>query len=90
MADLFNDFLNVLQDKIKVARLFPKYLTYNTMSNGIVNFTYKGCQIGRIYFGKKTSKMQIINSLNVIWIENKSFEEYIQNIDKWIAYAKHL
>ena len=34
--------------------------------------------------------MQILSKDTVKWIENETMEEYINNIDKWIDYAKQL
>ena len=53
-------FVNELKKKIKKAGLRNSGLAYSVIKDGILHFTYNGCQIGRIKFGKKTSSMQII------------------------------
>lgn len=84
--DAFSVFTAELEKKLKAENLPTRNLSVNFLSNGIANFTYDGFQIGRIYFGKRTSKMQIIDSESVIWLENEPLENYIANIDKWIKY----
>lgn len=51
---------------------------------------YEDLQIGRIKFGKKSSKMQIITKDNVIWLENEPIEVYLENIERWIEYIKEV
>lgn len=86
----FDDFVSVLKAKLKAENLSTSYFHYNTMSDGTVNFMYKDWQIGRVYFGKKVSRMQIIDDDKVEWVNNKSLDYYISRIPKWIEYVKHL
>lgn len=81
-----NDFITILKKKITKAGLNLELLEQNTLSDGVVNFSYDGMQIGRIYFGKRTSKIQVIFSDNVEWFNNKDFDFYVSKIDLWIEY----
>ena len=84
--DDFTTFTAELQKKLSAEHLSPRNLSVNFLSNGAANFTYDGFQIGRIYFGKQTSKMQIIDSESVTWLKDEPLETYIANIDNWIKY----
>lgn len=81
-----NFFLSKLNVKLTATNHSTELLRHNTMSNGVENFEFKNWQIGRVYFGKRTSKMQILTEDSVVWIENKTLAEYVENIDKWISY----
>ena len=98
-------FIEELKERINKAGLKNSKLSYSSMKDGTLHFTYNGYQIGRIKLGKKSSAMQIITmNLKTIpneygddivttddfveWLENKSLETYINNIDKWIETIK--
>lgn len=83
-----NDFVTVLKEKLTEAKLDTGLLEQETLSSGVVNFTYNKLQIGRIYFGKRSSKMQCITNDTVEWTENESFETYVSKIGKWIEYLQ--
>ena len=83
-----DNFLNELNEKFINSELDVNNLKYDVLKDGTYNFTYFNYQIGRIKIGKRVSKMQIVTESLPIWLENLTIEEYINNIDKWIEYAK--
>ena len=89
-----DDFVSELKKQVKSAGLNINGLRSSTMSNGMVNFMYKDWQIGRVYFRKKVSRMQIIHSEGdrnaVKWLNGKPFDEYLSHIPECGEYAKHL
>ena len=86
----FNFFLKSLKDRMIYENLPVDKLSYNKMSDGVINFTYDDYQIGRVYFGKRTSKMQLIDGKKVIWLVDRPFNEYLTDITFWIKYIKLL
>ena len=65
-------------------------IRWNTMADGTINFQYGDSQIGRVHFGKRSSWMQLLSADYVEKIYNKSFDEYVKNLDWWLKYCKHL
>lgn len=82
------NFLNALNEKFINSGLDVNNLKYDILKDGIYNFTYNDCQIGRIKIGKRCSKMQVLTNDSVKWFENLTMDEYTKNIDKWVKYAK--
>ena len=78
--------------KIKVinAGFVEEDLIIEQLKDGTYNFMYEDIQIGRIKFGKKSSKMQILTNNDITWIENKTLDTYIAYLDKWIEYIKEI
>lgn len=64
-------------------------IIYNFRS-GNINFEIKGMQIGRISLNNKKCEMQILTKDDVKWIRPITYEEAINNVDKWIKYLKYL
>lgn len=64
-------------------------IIYNFKS-GNINFEIKGMQIGRISLNNKKCEMQILTEDDVKWIRPITYEEAINNVDKWIKYLKYL
>ena len=60
------------------------------MADGTMNFQYGDAQIGRVTFGKRSSRMQVLSSDYVEWMYNKTFDEYVKLLDWWIKYTKEL
>ncbi len=87
--ETIENFRKCLETKLVQAGLKIELLESLELSDKTVNFSYNDCQIGRIKLGKRKSKMQIITSNSVEWIEDKNFDEYIDNIDKWVLYAQN-
>jgi len=83
-------FFENLKCELQMACLDVKKLKYDVLKDSTYNFTYENKQIGRIKFGKRSSKMQIITLTTVTWLENLTLEEYISNISKWVKYIKQL
>lgn len=83
-------FIETLQQKIQILGFDLDELKITQYKDGTYNFTYGECQIGRIYFGQKSSTMQILTLNDVIWLKNETFEKYIENIDKWIEYLQEI
>ena len=95
-----DDFISELKRQMKAEKLSEKNLAHNKMSDGILNFTYKEIQIGRIYFGKRSSKMQLSKTtlkkehnvlmpyFDVKWLSNEPFEKYLSSIGIWIEEMK--
>ena len=85
-------FIAELKNKIILAGLNIDNLEYDVLKDETYNFIYHiqdwNSQIGRIKIGKRSSKMQILERNNVIWIKNETMETYLKNIDKWIEYIK--
>ena len=85
-----DDFINAVNTKFNNNGLNISNIQYTVLKDGTYNFTYRSSQIGRIRIGKRSSKMQIITDYTVNWLENLTMQEYINNIDKWVQYAKTL
>ena len=96
----FDDFISELKRQMRAENLSEKNLAHNKMSDGMLNFTYKEIQIGRIYFGKRSSKMQLTKTTlkkehnvlmpysDVKWLSNEPFEKYLSSIGIWIEEMK--
>lgn len=84
------NFYNVLKQRVLEAGFNDNNLSIDQLKDGTYNFAYEECQIGRIKFGKRSSKMQIIDADNVTWLENQPIETYIENIAKWIEYIRFI
>lgn len=61
-----NIFIKELTTKVDQAGLDKEQIIYNKANDGTINFLYKNFQIGRVKFGKKTSKMQFITSKAIL------------------------
>lgn len=85
-----DEFIKHLKDKIKNAGYNLHQLKYDIHKDGTYNFIYKDFQIGRVKFGKRSSKMQILNGDSVLWLENEDMETYIVKMDLWIDYIKSI
>lgn len=88
--ELIQQIYETLETKLIEAGLVEDDLSIDQLKDGTYNFMYEDLQIGRIKFGKKSSKMQIITKDNVIWLENEPIEVYLKNIEKWINYIKEV
>ena len=88
--ELIQQIYETLETKLIEAGLVADDLSIDQLKDGTYNFMYEDLQIGRIKFGKKSSKMQIITKDNVIWLENEPIEVYLKNIEKWINYIKEV
>lgn len=88
--ELIQKIYETLETKVIEAGLVEDDLSIDQLKDGTYNFMYKDMQIGRIKFGKKSSKMQIITKDNVVWLENESIEIYLENIDRWVEYIKEV
>lgn len=88
-------FIDELKNKMHKSGLNVDKLEYDVLKDGTYNFIYHiepdaNCQIGRVRFNKRSSKMQIITKNDVVWLQNETMETYIKSIDKWIEYTKQL
>lgn len=88
--ELIQKIYETLETKVIEAGLVEDDLSIDQLKDGTYNFMYEDLQIGRIKFGKKSSKMQIITKDNVIWLENEPIEVYLENIERWIEYIKEV
>ena len=86
----FEEFLQVFLEKAKKEKINTSRIRWNRMADGTMNCQYGDCQIGRVAFGKRSSRMQILSNDYVEWVYNKSFSEYVQYLDWWIKYCKYL
>lgn len=82
-------FISTLQDKLR-ERGITGQLSYNVLSNKIINFTIDGKQIGRVKLSGRKYKMQILDEDNVVWLDIDDLSEAIGNIKHWIKYASKL
>lgn len=88
--ELIQKIYETLETKVIEAGLVEDDLSIDQLKDGTYNFMYEDIQIGRIKFGKKSSKMQIITKDNVIWLENEPIEVYLENIERWVEYIKEV
>lgn len=88
--ELIQKIYETLETKVIEAGLVEDDLSIDQLKDGTYNFMYEDLQIGRIKFGKKSSKMQIITKDNVIWLENEPIEVYLENIERWVEYIKEV
>lgn len=88
--ELVQKIYETLETKVIEAGLVEDDLSIDRLKDGTYNFMYEDLQIGRIKFGKKSSKMQIITKDNVIWLENEPIEVYLENIERWVEYIKEV
>lgn len=88
--ELVQKIYETLETKVIEAGLVEDDLSIDQLKDGTYNFMYEDLQIGRIKFGKKSSKMQIITKDNVIWLENEPIEVYLENIERWVEYIKEV
>lgn len=83
-------FMTALDEKVSAIGINPDDVFCNEMADGTMNFTYHGCQIGRVKFGRRSSKMQVLTHKDVKWISNQPLSVYIENLDFWLKYLKTL
>ena len=83
-------FLDSFFKKLEQNNLKQSLLTWNRLSDKILNISYNGSQIGRIKLTGRKTKMQILTDESVTWIESQSLDAYIQEQDKWIEHLKSL
>lgn len=86
----FDRFLATFLELAKKEGINTRKIRWNKMADGTMNFQYGDAQIGRVTFGKRSSRMQVLSSDYVEWMYNKTFDEYVKLLDWWIKYTKEL
>ncbi|MDT2922541.1 hypothetical protein P7H94_11445 [Lactococcus lactis] len=76
--------------KMTNAGLNQSFLKLNRLSDKTLNVEYIAYQIGRVKLQGRKTRMQILKSDTVKWLENKTLEEYIDLSLNWIYYTKEL
>ena len=90
------DFFKIVYDKVLRTGNNPALLKLNRLSDKTINVQYIDMQIGRIKLQGRKTKMQILitngitqGELDVYdleWIENRTFDFYIESIERWMNY----
>ena len=88
-ADFIKAFLNILKPYG-----LDTAIRYNRMSNGVLNFTYKNMQIGRIKLRGKKMNIQVLYDASKGWevkyFDVTSLEDATIHIDEWVEYLQFL
>lgn len=76
--------------KTQLASVGINYLHTEAMSDGTLNLTYYGMQIGRVKFSRTGHSIQILTKDDVRWETHKTIVDIISEIPNLVRYAKEL
>lgn len=93
LNDMEADFIKAFINTLKPYGL-DTAIRYNRMSSGVLNFTYKAMQIGRIKLRGKKMNIQVLyddsKGWDVKYFDVTTLEDATSHIDEWMNYLQSL
>ncbi len=82
------NFLQALNEKMKMTDLNTASLSIRRMADRTLNVCFNGYQIGRIKLAGRATKMQCLVR-GVEWLENEPFDTYLKRQSDWVDLASY-